>query len=45
MLSYDQPGIRSRNIGDYIQTVASIGHLLRYQNLGFTGDSGLTLSP
>ena len=42
VLSYDQPGIRSRNIGDYIQTVASIGHLLRYQNLGFTGDSGLT---
>ncbi|WP_193071909.1 hypothetical protein [Brevibacterium sp. FME37] len=42
VLSYDQPGIRSRNIGDYIQTVASIGHLLRYENLSFTGDSGLT---
>ena len=42
VLSYDQPGIRSRNIGDYIQTVASIGHLLRYENLRFTGDSGLT---
>lgn len=42
VLSYDQPGIRSRNIGDYIQTIASIGHLLRYENLGFTGDTGLT---
>lgn len=42
VLSYDQPGIRSRNIGDYIQTLASIGHLLRYENLSFTGDTGLT---
>ncbi|RCS95149.1 hypothetical protein CIK61_09430 [Brevibacterium aurantiacum] len=42
VLSYDQPGIRSRNIGDYIQTIASIGHLLRYENLSFTGDTGLT---
>lgn len=42
VLSYDQPGIRSRNIGDYIQTVASIGHLVRYENLKFAGDSGLT---
>ena len=39
VLSYDQPGIRSRNIGDYIQTIASIGHLLRYENLSFTGDA------
>lgn len=42
VLSYDQPGIRSRNVGDYIQTIASIGHLLRYENLSFTGDRGLT---
>ncbi|MGZ1490027.1 hypothetical protein [Brevibacterium sediminis] len=42
VLSYDQPGIRSRNIGDYIQTIASIGHLLRYENLSFSGDQGLT---
>ncbi|MGO3022787.1 MAG: hypothetical protein ACTIIH_06060 [Brevibacterium sp.] len=42
VLSYDQPGIRSRNIGDYIQTIASIGHLLRYENLSFSGDPGLT---
>ena len=42
VLSYDQPGIRSRNIGDYIQTIASIGHLLRYENLSFFGDKGLT---
>ncbi len=42
VLSYDQPGIRSRNIGDYIQTIASIGHLLRYENLQFSGDEGLT---
>ncbi|WP_169253044.1 hypothetical protein [Brevibacterium sp. 'Marine'] len=42
VLSYDQPGIRSRNIGDYIQTIASIGHLLRYENLSFSGDAGLT---
>ena len=41
VLSYDQPGIRSRNIGDYIQTIASIGHLLRYENLSFSGDPGL----
>lgn len=41
VLSYDQPGTRSRNIGDYIQTIASIGHLLRYENLSFTGDQGL----
>lgn len=42
VLSYDQPGIRSRNVGDYIQTIASIGHLLRFENLSFTGDEGLT---
>ena len=42
VLSYDQPGVRSRNIGDYIQTIASIGHLLRYENLKFSGDEGLT---
>ncbi|WP_166822625.1 glycosyltransferase family protein [Brevibacterium limosum] len=42
VLSYDQPGIRSRNVGDYIQTLASIGHLLRYENLTFSGDKGLT---
>src|SRR5699024_3967832 len=42
VLSYDQPGIRSRNIGDYIQTIASIGHLLRYENLSLSGDQGLT---
>jgi hypothetical protein len=42
VLSYDQPGIRSRNVGDYIQTIASMGHLLRYENLSFTGDEGLT---
>ena len=42
VLSYDQPGIRSRNVGDYIQTIASIGHLLRYENLSFSGDKGLT---
>lgn len=42
ILSYDQPGVRSRNIGDYIQTVASVGHLLRYENLRLTGDKGLT---
>lgn len=42
ILSYDQPGTRSRNIGDYIQTVASLGHLLSYDNLSFTGDLALT---
>src|SRR5699024_7237447 len=42
VLSYDQPGIRSRNIGEYIQTIASIGHLLRYENLSLSGDQGLT---
>src|SRR5699024_8243308 len=41
VLSYDQPGIRSRNIGDYIQTIASIGHLLRYEKYSISVDRGL----
>lgn len=38
VIGYDQPDIVSRNIGDYIQTVASMGHLVRQQNFSFTGD-------
>ncbi|GAA3607457.1 hypothetical protein GCM10022199_09050 [Marihabitans asiaticum] len=41
VIGYDQPDIASRNIGDYIQTVASMGHLVRQQNFTFTGDPDL----
>lgn len=40
---YGHPG-RSRasaNIGDHVQTVASLGHLVRQSNLEFTGDEAL----
>lgn len=41
VIGYDQPDIVSRNIGDYIQTIASMGHLVRQQNFTFTGDPDL----
>lgn len=37
ILDYLQPDLSSRNIGDYIQTLASLGHLVRHQNFEFTG--------
>lgn len=41
LMSYQQPHGWSRNVGDYIQTLASIGHTLRYKNLEFNGESDL----
>lgn len=41
IINYDQPGIRSRNVGDYVQTLASMGHLLGHRGLTYTGDSDL----
>lgn len=41
IINYDQPGIRSRNVGDYVQTLASIGHLLRDRSLRYSGDDDL----
>ncbi|MGM0929058.1 MAG: hypothetical protein ACQEXN_05045 [Actinomycetota bacterium] len=41
VLSYQQPDAWSRNVGDYIQTLASMGHLVRHANLKFVGDPKL----
>ncbi len=41
VIGYDQPDIVSRNIGDYIQTLAAMGHVVRQQNFSFTGDPDL----
>ena len=41
VLSYQQPDAWSRNVGDYIQTLASMGHLVRHANLKFVGDPEL----
>ncbi|MGW6175340.1 hypothetical protein ACWF5H_17780 [Arthrobacter sp. NPDC055138] len=41
VLSYQQPDAWSRNVGDYIQTLASMGHLVRQANLNFVGDPQL----
>ncbi|MBM6621196.1 hypothetical protein JTF08_06220 [Micrococcaceae bacterium RIT802] len=41
LLGYQQPHGWSRNVGDYIQTLASVGHVLRYDNLEFRGDGDL----
>lgn len=43
VLDYKQPDYRqvSANVGDYIQTVASLGHLVRHQDLRFHADDGL----
>lgn len=41
VIGYDQPDIVSRNIGDYIQTLAAMGHVVRQQNFSFTGDQDL----
>lgn len=38
VMGYEQPDITSRNIGDYIQTVASMGHVVRQKNFTFDGD-------
>lgn len=43
LLDYRQPGRAktSQNIGDHIQTLASLGHLVRHQNIRFHGDPAL----
>lgn len=41
VLDYKQPDNASRNVGDYIQTLASLGHLVRQQNLRLAGDQAL----
>lgn len=41
LLGYQQPHGWSRNVGDYIQTLASIGHILRHDNLELRGDGDL----
>lgn len=38
VLNYHQPDVSSRNVGDWIQTLASLGHLVRHRNLRFVGD-------
>lgn len=42
-LDYKQPDYRqtSANVGDYVQTLASMGHLARHQNLRFHGEARL----
>ncbi|QXQ08922.1 hypothetical protein [Paeniglutamicibacter sp. Y32M11] len=42
IMGYQQPDVTSRNIGDYIQTVASMGHIIRQQNFSFTGNPEIT---
>jgi hypothetical protein len=43
VVDYGHPGRAraSANIGDHVQTVASLGHLLKHQNLTFTGEPEL----
>lgn len=38
IMGYQQPDITSRNIGDYIQTVASMGHIVRQRNFNLSGN-------
>lgn len=44
LIDYRQPGREktSQNIGDHVQTLASLGHLVRHQNVGFHGPEKLT---
>lgn len=43
VLDYRQPdqSRASSNLGDYVQTLAMLGHLVRHQSTEFTGDDGL----
>jgi lipopolysaccharide biosynthesis glycosyltransferase len=43
VLDYKQPELKytSTNLGDYVQTLACLGHLARHQNLSFHGPSEL----
>ncbi|MQA60598.1 MAG: hypothetical protein GEU86_03710 [Actinophytocola sp.] len=44
LIDYRQPGREktSQNIGDHVQTLASLGHLVRHQNVSFHGPDELT---
>lgn len=41
VMSYQQPDSSSRNVGDFIQTIASLGHVVRHTGFTFTGDPDL----
>ncbi|MFD7311842.1 glycosyltransferase family 8 protein [Promicromonospora sp. NPDC059942] len=43
VIDYKQPdeGTTSSNVGDYVQTIASLGHLVRHANLRLHGDDEL----
>lgn len=43
VVDYDHPGRRraSANIGDHVQTLASLGHLVRHQELSYEGPQDL----
>lgn len=41
VLDYKQPDNSSRNVGDFIQSLASLGHLVRRTNLQFVGNAEL----
>lgn len=43
VMDYYQPDLdrSSRNVGDYVQTLSMLGHLVRYQGVRFSGDAGL----
>lgn len=43
IVDYKQPSFAtsSSNLGDHVQTLASMGHLVRHANLSFTGESDL----
>ncbi|MDQ7991043.1 MAG: hypothetical protein AAGC63_09990 [Propionicimonas sp.] len=42
VLDHRQPAHRSRNVGDYIQSLAGLGLLVRRRDLTFVGDDELT---
>jgi lipopolysaccharide biosynthesis glycosyltransferase len=43
VIDYHQPDLEfsSKNVGDYVQTLAMLGNLARFQKTRFTGDEGL----
>lgn len=41
VMGYVQPDVISRNIGDFIQTIASMGHIVRQQNFELDGDKDI----
>ena len=43
VMDYGHPGVNrgSANIGDHVQTIASLGHLVRHQEVRFHGDESM----